>query len=203
MDQKEVLKALRHLKVETGSLACLGCGHENSCSTRGCAVIREAIEALEETRTTGDCISRQAAIDRFMPYVHVDEKIPAETVIEELHMFPAVDMQEAQWRWIPCSSGVMPNAEQEVRVICKTSTGYKYQCQAFYVPAGVYREDSGYSWDWECCEEYDEERDDYMVNPGWYESIHNWDDYNAVGISDTVTHWMPLPQPPKEVSDNG
>lgn len=48
MDQKEVLKALRHLKVETGSLACLGCGHENSCSTKGCAVIREAIEMLEQ-----------------------------------------------------------------------------------------------------------------------------------------------------------
>lgn len=94
MDQKEVLKALRHLKVEIGSLACLGCGHENSCSTKGCAVIRAAIEALEGMQTTGDCISRQAAIDRFMPYVHMDEKIPAETVIEELHMFPAVDMQK-------------------------------------------------------------------------------------------------------------
>ena len=103
MDQKEVLKALRHLKVEIGSLACLGCGHENSCSTKGCAVIRAAIEALEGMQTTGDCISRQAAIDRFMPYVHMDEKIPAETVIEELHMFPAVGIQEAQQRWIPCS----------------------------------------------------------------------------------------------------
>lgn len=94
MEVEKILKAMRHLKVETGSLACLGCGHENSCSTKGCAVIRAAIEALESMQTTGDCISRQAAIDRFMPYVHVDEKIPAETVIEELHMFPAVDMQK-------------------------------------------------------------------------------------------------------------
>ena len=106
-------------------------------------------------------------------------------------------------RWIPCSSGVMPDAEQEVRVTCKTSTGYRYQCQAIYIPAGVYREDSGYSWDWECCEEYDEERDDYMVNPGWYESIHNWDDHNAVGIADTVTHWMPLSDLPKEDNSDG
>lgn len=52
MDQKEVLKALRRLKVETGSLACLGCGHENSCSTKGCAVIRAAIEALEQMHST-------------------------------------------------------------------------------------------------------------------------------------------------------
>lgn len=48
MEMEKILKALRHLKVETGSLACLGCGHENSCSTKGCAVIREAIEMLEQ-----------------------------------------------------------------------------------------------------------------------------------------------------------
>lgn len=52
---EEILKALRSLKVETGSLACLGCGHENSCSIKGCAVIRAAIEALEGMQTTGDC----------------------------------------------------------------------------------------------------------------------------------------------------
>ena len=47
MNQEEILKALHRLKAETGSLACLGCGHENSCSTRGCAVIRAVIEILE------------------------------------------------------------------------------------------------------------------------------------------------------------
>ncbi|OUO97611.1 hypothetical protein B5F36_15385, partial [Anaerofilum sp. An201] len=47
MNKEEILKALRRLKVEIGSLACLGCGHENSCSTRGCAVIRAVIEILE------------------------------------------------------------------------------------------------------------------------------------------------------------
>ena len=43
----DLLKALQRLKVETGSLACMGCGHENSCSTRGCAILRAAIEKLE------------------------------------------------------------------------------------------------------------------------------------------------------------
>lgn len=41
------MKALRRLKVETGSLACLGCGHENGCETKGCAILRQAAEALE------------------------------------------------------------------------------------------------------------------------------------------------------------
>lgn len=92
----------------------------------------------------------------------------------------------------------LPEAEEEVRLFCVTPSGYEYQCQGFYIPHGTYRDDSSYSWDWECCEEYDEERGDYLVNSGWYESIHNWDEYSACGISDRVTHWMPLPKPPKE-----
>lgn len=101
MTTQEIIRALRGLQVETGSLACMGCRHEDNCGIKGCAVIRAAMESLEWTQTAGDCISRQDAIDRFMPYVHMDEKVPAETIIEELHMFPAVGMQEDQ-RWIPC-----------------------------------------------------------------------------------------------------
>lgn len=47
MDHEKLLAALKHLKVETGSLACLGCGYEHNCSVHGCAIIREAVEQLE------------------------------------------------------------------------------------------------------------------------------------------------------------
>ena len=47
MTKTEAICALRALKVETGSLACLGCGHENRCSIAGCAIIRRAIELLK------------------------------------------------------------------------------------------------------------------------------------------------------------
>lgn len=47
MKRDELIAALRRLKVETGSLACLGCGHEHNCSTQGCAILRQAIETLE------------------------------------------------------------------------------------------------------------------------------------------------------------
>jgi len=46
----DLLKTLQRLKVETGSLACMGCGHENSCSTRGCAILRAAIEEIERNQ---------------------------------------------------------------------------------------------------------------------------------------------------------
>ena len=102
-------------------------------------------------------------------------------------------------KWISVEER-LPEAEQEVRVLCKASWNscYRYQCQAFYEPKGMLREKSDYGWDYECCSEYSEEDDDYFVNPGWYERIHNWDDYSAVGIADEVTHWMPLPELPKE-----
>lgn len=96
----------------------------------------------------------------------------------------------------------LPKAEKEVRLFCITSNGYKYQCQGFYVPPGMHRDDSDYSWDWECCEQYDEDSGDYFVNPGWYESVHNWDEYSAFGIADKVTHWMPLPEPPTKERDH-
>ena len=46
MKQAELIQALQHLQVETGSLDCLGCGHEHNCSTQGCAIIREARRQL-------------------------------------------------------------------------------------------------------------------------------------------------------------
>ena len=47
MRTSNLIKALRALMVETGSLACLGCGYEHGCGMRGCAIIREAADALE------------------------------------------------------------------------------------------------------------------------------------------------------------
>lgn len=46
MNKKDLINALSRLKVETGSLACLGCGHEHDCGIHGCAIIREAVRAL-------------------------------------------------------------------------------------------------------------------------------------------------------------
>lgn len=52
-------------------------------------------------------------------------------------------------------------------VLLKCATQYgSYKCFGFYVPPGTLREKSGYEWDYECCDEYDEEHDDYLANPG-------------------------------------
>lgn len=47
MTMNDLLEALARLRVETGSLACLGCGREHNCSTHGCQILREAAAQLE------------------------------------------------------------------------------------------------------------------------------------------------------------
>lgn len=48
MTTEALLEALARLRVETGSLACLGCGHEYNCSVHGCYVLREAAVLIEQ-----------------------------------------------------------------------------------------------------------------------------------------------------------
>lgn len=71
MTMTELITALQRLKVETGSIACLGCGHEHNCGIHGCAIIREAAEKLgdfnavfnEDTvvRLAGQCLKVEPA----------------------------------------------------------------------------------------------------------------------------------------------
>lgn len=46
MNREQVIKGMRRLKVETGSLACIGCEYEDGCSLNGCAIIGAAIRYL-------------------------------------------------------------------------------------------------------------------------------------------------------------
>lgn len=48
MRDEDLLAALRRLKVQTGSLACLDCGREHNCGIHGCAILRETIAFVEK-----------------------------------------------------------------------------------------------------------------------------------------------------------
>ena len=47
MVNEELLRALKTMRVQTGSLACMGCGYEHDCGVHGCAILRAAAERLE------------------------------------------------------------------------------------------------------------------------------------------------------------
>ena len=50
MKREELIQALDRLKVQTGSLACLGCGYEHNCRAKGCRILREAAEQLSTSK---------------------------------------------------------------------------------------------------------------------------------------------------------
>ena len=48
MTQKELIDQLRQMSVETGSLVCLGCCYEHNCGINGCAILKEAADAITD-----------------------------------------------------------------------------------------------------------------------------------------------------------
>lgn len=90
----------------------------------------------------------------------------------------------------------LPESGNHVLVCCEIRPSKKrYVCDGYYaakhnIAAHYVDDDSAY--------EYDEEADEYFLLEGWYEVIKNWDEYSSIVIADFVTHWMPLPEVPKE-----
>lgn len=73
MTDKELIEALSRLKVETGSLACTGCGHEHNCGIHGCAIIREAKDSIDSlSRLADDRLDALIA----SPWISVDDRLP-------------------------------------------------------------------------------------------------------------------------------
>ena len=70
----------------------------------------------------------------------------------------------------------------------------KYVCDGYYAEANKIIA-GGFPDECNC--EYSEEDDEYYLCEGWYEVVKNWDDFNSVAVEDFVTHWMPMPKPPK------
>ena len=63
--------------------------------------------------------------------------------------------------------------------------------RAVYAVEGTLELGEGDPWDGCTC---DEESGEWFCQPGWYEQ--NWYEETNWRVTDTVTHWMPLPDPP-------
>lgn len=109
-----------------------------------------------------------------------------------------IDEQPTVSGWISVNDR-LPEDGEHVLVVCEIHpigrASRKYVCEAFYTRkfsiSDVSSED-------DIAYDYNEEDDEYYLKEGWYECVHNWDEYSSIIIDDFVTHWMPLPEPPKE-----
>ena len=79
MKNEEILTALRRLKVETGSLVCMGCGREHDCGIHGCRIVREAADLIEKLTDRCACYAEEIAVlQEREKWVPVTERLPDE-----------------------------------------------------------------------------------------------------------------------------
>lgn len=60
MKAEQIVTALKGLKVQTGSLACMGGGQEHNCGIHGCAIVLAAIQELEQQKGLLDAMEKTA-----------------------------------------------------------------------------------------------------------------------------------------------
>lgn len=80
MKNEEIVKALRRLKVETGSLVCMGCGREHNCGILGCRIVREAAELIEKLTDRCARYAEEIAVAQGRTrWIPVTERLPEAT----------------------------------------------------------------------------------------------------------------------------
>ena len=136
-------------------------------------------------------ISRNAAIDLF-PNDALEWDTKGGYIAPHLarRMIEELPSAQPEQHWIPCSEK-MPSETVIATVETKTFK-HRYVCEAVWIPRWTWKA----SFDeWEDCSEYNEDDDEYYVLEGWYERVHNWDEYAYVAIDDNVIAWMSMPIP--------
>ena len=172
MERDEIVAGLRRQRVETGSIACLGCGWENSCGVHGCRILREAADLLENDESQTVALQRvlalrQAQLDCAAASSAVlkkenEQMRDAAAQVTKLAAEAAVERE-----WISVEDR-LPEDDGDVLAIVSGYPTPNITLEDVLVVAAF-------------CE-----------GEGWYiEEYRDWD--NPI-----ITYWMPLPEPPKE-----
>ena len=100
--------------------------------------------------------------------------------------------------WVKVSDNLPPHMK-EVLAAYKNDAGVYRRIRAMYTHGRTVLAEDFYDFDCEYESDYDEETGKDWVRAGWHELIDNWGDYSSVEVCEGyITHWMPLPAPPKD-----
>jgi len=171
----EFADLLRSMKVSTGSLMCLGCGHEHNCGIHGCAILSMAADAL------GNSERHVAALQKEI------ERLRAQL---DLRRCALCDYwNEADPR---CMCGKSPWGGKTTQ---KDNCCSHWERHTDWIPVTerlpeVWRNDET------------AELVNYMIySPDFGVDIGNYHakakKWLCMALPCTVTHWMPLPEPPE------
>ncbi len=168
MKRDEIVAGLRWLRPESGDFACDGCGWENSCGARGCRIMREAADMLENDETC-DGVLRDA----------IEKWKKAYGTLREKHS----DLLEQNGKLRDAAADVTRLAAEAaverdwISVEDRLPEVWRNDEPAELVTDRIYSPDTG-------------------VDIGNYHATaKNW---FCIVLPCTVTHWMPLPEPPEE-----
>ena len=93
----------------------------------------------------------------------------------------------------------LPDTQVTVLATYKTSFGKRRTICAFYISSRAVRCEDHYADYVEYDPDYDDKTDTEWVKAGWSERIENWGEFSSVDVCEgEITHWMPLPEPPKQ-----
>ena len=104
-------------------------------------------------------------------------------------------------KWISVKDRLPKNEETVLIAGCREGISGKLWpvvMTAFHIDGKMFAQDSCYAWSDDNIEmEYDEDADDFVIPEGWFEDVQCADEFSMV-YDIRVTHWMPLPEPPRE-----
>lgn len=157
------------------------------------------IDASTFERMTGDklnCLQVTMLADDGNVYVAVDED-GQDYIDVDLEMFDVASTTDvASESWISVKDK-LPEPETEVLAVC-VRNGYRFICPVIFEDGTMLTQNSIWNWyELENYGTYSEENDDYFIPEGWWENRQfTPDDIYNNPVDCTVTHWMPLPEPP-------
>lgn len=170
-----------------------------------CAVYEQAYKNGYEK---GYRDGKERAMESIMfPRLLVRSPEPSKEELEALLLSPPIIYKSKEeiiplfpLRWIPVGER-LPESQNPVLVVAVSKgMGFSHIFKAAHINHHEITEDE-YGWtDGEYDSEYDEENDCFWIPECWYECNAVEGNTNWIMDEDyTITHWMPLPQPPAEM----